>query len=86
MQLLYAYLIFINLAAFVLMGADKYKARRHRWRISERTLFLTTLLGGGLGGTLGMWLFRNKTRHLRFAWGFPLILAVQLVLFFLFLI
>ena len=48
-QALGLYLLAVNLAAFVLMGADKRKARRGAWRISERTLFLPALLGARWG-------------------------------------
>ena len=78
-QALGLYLLAVNLAAFVLMGADKRKARRGAWRISERALFLPALLGGALGGVLGMRTFNHKTRHWYFRWGFPLLLALQLV-------
>lgn len=44
--LMISYLTFINLLAFLLMGLDKQKARQHKWRISERTLFLSAVLGG----------------------------------------
>ena len=37
------------------------------------------LLGGGVGGLLGMYAFRHKTRHLHFVLGFPLIAAVQIL-------
>ena len=77
-QLLELYLLAVNLAAFVLMGVDKGRARRGRWRISERALFLPALLGGALGGTLGMRAFHHKTRHWYFRWGFPLLLLLQL--------
>ena len=77
-QALGVYLLAVNLAAFVLMGADKRKARRGAWRISERALFLPALLGGALGGVLGMRTFHHKTRHWYFRWGFPLLLALQL--------
>lgn len=73
------YLLAVNLAAFALMGADKGRARRGRWRISEKALFLPALLGGALGGTLGMRAFRHKTRHWYFRYGFPLLLALQLL-------
>ena len=65
---------------FVLMGLDKAKARRSAWRISEKTLFVLALLGGALGGTAGMFLFRHKTKHWTFRLGFPLLAAAQLAL------
>lgn len=68
-----------NLAAFALMGADKAKARRGRWRVPEKTLFLSALLGGSVGAMLGMSLFRHKTRHRSFRLGMPLILCLQVL-------
>lgn len=79
-RLLLVYLLVVNLAAFVLMGVDKYRARHDQWRISERMLFLFPLLCGSLGGVLGMQVFHHKTRHWYFRYGLPLILVVQLVL------
>ena len=77
------YLILANLVGLVLMGADKSKARRHRWRIPERVLFLSAILGGSLGATGGMWLFRHKTRHWYFVVGMPAILVLQVAAFIL---
>lgn len=68
-----------NLVAFALMGADKAKARRGRWRVPEKTLFLSALLGGSVGAMLGMSLFRHKTRHRSFRLGMPLILCLQVL-------
>lgn len=65
---------------FAMMGLDKGKARRGKWRVSEKTLFVFALLGGALGGTAGMFLFRHKTKHWTFRLGFPLLAAAQLVL------
>jgi len=62
------------------MGIDKAKAKAGAWRIPEKTLFLVTALFGGLGGTLGMSFFRHKTKHWYFKYGFPALLAVQIVL------
>lgn len=73
-------LIVMNLLAFALMGIDKMKARSGAWRIPEKTLFLVTALFGALGGTLGMKVFRHKTKHWYFKWGFPALLVIQLVL------
>ena len=73
-------LFVMNLLAFALMGIDKAKARAGAWRIPEKTLFLVTALFSGLGGTLGMNVFRHKTKHWYFKYGFPALLVVQIVL------
>ena len=76
-QILTAYLVLVNAAALALMLVDKQKARRGAWRIPEVTLMGVALIGGCIGATAGMYLFRHKTRHLIFTLGLPLILAVQ---------
>ena len=70
----------MNVAAFVLMGVDKARAKRGAWRIPEATLFLVAALMGGLGGTAGMFLFRHKTKHWYFRLGFPLLAAAQVLI------
>ncbi len=70
----------LNLAGFAMMGIDKKRAIRGAWRISEASLFLTALLGGALGCTLGMHCFHHKTRHWYFRYGLPAILSLQLFL------
>ena len=65
---------------FAMMGIDKGKARRGTWRIPEKTLFVFALLGGAVGGTAGMFLFRHKTKHVPFRLLFPLLAAAQLAL------
>ena len=37
------------LVAFFAMGLDKHKAKKNKWRVPEKTLFLFVLLGGGIG-------------------------------------
>ena len=74
------YLLLINAAAFVLMLVDKVKAKKNRWRISERTLMLSAALGGSVGALLGMYTFRHKTKHIKFTLGVPAILITQLAL------
>lgn len=59
------------------MLADKQRARKNLWRIPERTLLTAAVLGGSIGGLAGMYLFRHKTKHLKFTLGIPLILAIQ---------
>lgn len=74
------YLILINLLAFALMGIDKSRARRHKWRIPEKTLFLSALLGGSVGAIAGMQVFRHKTKHWYFVAGMPAILIAQIII------
>ena len=73
-----AYLILINAVALILMLVDKQKARKGAWRIPEATLMGVAIMGGSIGAIAGMYLFRHKTRHLKFTLGLPLILAVQI--------
>ena len=80
------YLIIINAAGFLLMLADKRKARRGAWRIPEATLIGAAALGGSIGVLAGMYLVRHKTRHLKFTLGVPFILIGQLVLVFRFVV
>lgn len=73
------YLILMNMIGLFLMGLDKSNAKRHAWRIPERTLFLASLLGGSIGTWAGMYLFRHKTKHWYFVVGMPAILVVQII-------
>ena len=66
----------MSIITFFLYGIDKLKAKLNAWRISEKTLLLFSLFGGGLGGSLAMSLFRHKTRH----WYFVFVNAVGLIL------
>lgn len=79
-SILIYYLVIINLISFCLMGLDKSKARRHVWRIPEKTLFGFAVLGGSVGAILGMHWFHHKTKHWYFVWGMPAILLIQIVL------
>ena len=72
---IYYYLLAVNILAFVLFGADKQKARRNAWRIPEKTLILSAVIGGSVGAILGMRFFHHKTK---FAIGVPVILLVQI--------
>ena len=64
------------------MYVDKYKAKKHKWRIPEKTLFLFAILGGSVGSILGMQICRHKTKHWYFVVFMPLILILQLILGF----
>lgn len=78
--LLVGYFLIINLIGFLTMGVDKRKAIKHTFRIPEATLFVLALIGGSLGTTLGMYVFRHKTRHWYFVYGMPAIFILQVII------
>ena len=74
------YLIVINIIGFLIMFIDKQKAKKGAWRIPEKTIFIITALGGGIGTIAGMYLFRHKTQKLNFIIGLPLITILEIIL------
>lgn len=73
------YLLIVNVLSFIVVGADKQKARKRQRRISERTLFLWAIIGGSIGSFIGMRFFHHKTKHKRFMIGLPLMILVQVL-------
>jgi len=69
--------IVMSLICFYLMGKDKRKAVKNQWRVSEKTIWLTAILGGALGGWAGMHVFHHKTKHRLFAIGLPVLAVLQ---------
>lgn len=76
------YLSLINALSFLLMLADKQRAKKHRWRIPEAVLLGAAALGGSVGALFGMWLFHHKTRKAKFFITIPLLLAAQCALLY----
>ena len=75
------YFILINMIGLFVMRADKQRAIRHQFRISERTIWMIAIFGGAIGTTMGMNLYRHKTKHLSFKIGFPLLAVVDVLLY-----
>lgn len=75
------YLVIINIVTFIVMGIDKNRAKKKKWRISEGALLTLAVLGGSIGGIAGMYTFRHKTQKKRFSIGFPLILIIEILIF-----
>lgn len=69
----------VNAVAFIVYGIDKYRARNAKWRIPEATLLMLAVVGGSVGAWLGMKAWRHKTRHMKFRYGVPVILLLQIV-------
>ncbi|MBO4297293.1 MAG: DUF1294 domain-containing protein [Clostridia bacterium] len=75
-----AFVAVMNAVSFALMGHDKKSAREGKRRVSEKRLFLAAACFGGLGGVLGMKVFRHKTQHWYFRVFFPALLVLQIAL------
>lgn len=71
------YLAAVSLIATIMTVSDKSRAKKHKRRIAERTLFGTAILGGSAAMYLTMLAIRHKTKHKRFMIGLPLIMIVQ---------
>ena len=80
-QIAVIYLIVINILGFLIMGLDKHKAKMAERRIPENTLFMFTILGGGIGTIAGMYVFHHKTKKMKFKVGMPLILILEILIF-----
>ncbi|WCK52539.1 DUF1294 domain-containing protein [Aneurinibacillus sp. Ricciae_BoGa-3] len=79
LKFLTLYLLIINLIGFYVMYADKQKAKRGEYRIREKTLWQVALLGGAPFCSLAMELFRHKTKHTMFKFGFPTVAIIQIL-------
>ena len=78
-MILVYYLILINVAAFILYGADKSFAKKGARRIPERTLLLWAWLGGSIGAFLGMRIFHHKTQKPKFK-VVPVLMVLEIVI------
>ena len=70
-------IIGVNVITFVVYGIDKLEAKKGKWRVPETTLLLLAIIGGSVGAWCGVKVWHHKTMHLKFKYGIPLIMAVQ---------
>jgi len=54
--------LLLSFLAFISYGIDKRNAIKGRWRVSERTLHLWTVIGGWPGALVAQKIFRHKTQ------------------------
>lgn len=73
-------LFLINLIVMCTYAADKKKAIKGKWRIPEATLIGMAWAFGGVGAMLGMYVFRHKTKHIKFTVLVPMAFVVQIAL------
>ena len=56
------YLVLLSIITFIAYGVDKSEAKRGAYRTKEKTLLLSSFLGGAFGGYPAMLVFRHKTK------------------------
>lgn len=83
-QAVLIYAVFINIITFFYFGIDKIKSQMGRWRVSEKTLWILTLIGGSIGALTGMHFFRHKTKKLSFQAMIAIIVVAHLAILVLF--
>ncbi len=85
MKFLTLYFIIMSIITFLLMYIDKNRAIKGKWRIPEATLINLSILGGGIGTYMGMYIFRHKTRHPKFTIFIPITIILNLFLYYILL-
>lgn len=84
--LIVAYVIIINCVAFGAFALDKYLAKKHMWRISERTLLTMAVFGGTIGAITGQQMLRHKTYKQPFKSMLFMIPILQILIAVIFLV
>jgi uncharacterized membrane protein YsdA (DUF1294 family) len=69
-----------SIMTFIAMGIDKFQAIQKGKRLSERSLYLMTFLGGSIGMLIGMYVFRHKSNKQSFQLVVAFVVLVQLLL------
>lgn len=78
--LVIAYVAVISIVSVVMTINDKSCAKKGKWRVPEKTLFILSALGGSVAMYITMKAIRHKTQHKRFMIGIPAIMVVQAIL------
>nr|WP_315200481.1 DUF1294 domain-containing protein [uncultured Flavobacterium sp.] len=78
---LFIYFFFlVNFIAFVTIGYDKQLAIKNKNRISEKTLLTWVAIGGTIGSSLAMAIFRHKTAKTSYLLKFFGIISLQFLI------
>lgn len=76
-------LVALNVSVYLVMMIDKFQATQSSRRLSERSLFIMTLLGGSIGMVSAMYSLHHKNRKTSFqmvVWG---VVLIQLIILYL---
>lgn len=74
-----------NMAAFLIMGYDKYNSMHRKKRIKENALVGMAFLMGAVGCIAGSIVYKHKTKKVKYKIAFPLAFTFNLILVLLIL-
>lgn len=72
-------LVATNISTYLAMMLDKIQATQCSGRLSERSLYVMTLLGGSIGMALAIYTLRHKSRKTSFQLVVALLVLLQLL-------
>ena len=76
---LFFYYLAISLLCFFAYGLDKYLAKKGAWRLAEKYLHFSSLIGGWPGALIGQEIFHHKTQKKSFRLLFCITLLINVV-------
>lgn len=71
----------LNFYCLLMMLTDKVLAIKNKHRISEKSIFSLSILGGSLGSYLGMFLFHHKTNKKSFKNILPILILIHIIIY-----
>lgn len=80
-QVLWIYIVVVNIVAFAMYAWDKLSAKKKGRRIPEATLLAVAAIGGSIGALVAMVSCNHKVRKLKFNLGVPILLVLQVALY-----
>lgn len=72
------YIIFINTVTFLQFAIDKYKAKKSKRRIREKTLLLSAVPFGAFGAYIALHAFNHKKNYYKFSVGLTVMSIIQI--------
>ncbi|WP_116796612.1 DUF1294 domain-containing protein [Flavobacterium sp. 103] len=79
MNLFLYFFFLVNIVAFITIAYDKQLAIKNKNRISEKTLLAWVVIGGTIGSSLAMSIFRHKTAKTSYLLKFFGIVTLQII-------
>ena len=73
--------IFMSIVTILLYSIDKKRAIKNKWRIKEAVLLIFPWLMGGIGGFVGIYGIRHKSKHWYFVLNNFVAIVAQFALF-----